>query len=163
MSSIRCCDLLYACSLLLDKVPSGGSEGGRLLNCVRCLAVNETQRENNFSSEFEKKFQIEFQRLQIAKTKILLRQNVTSLQTKESIEFQSTLTLSNRLKIVFDYVLSEAAQRKKDAMMLKKHYIVTNSTLYMSKSLREFEIFKLTCMNIFDVKSIIYEKSIAKI
>ena len=107
------------------------------------LAANETQHENSFSSEFEEKLQIEFQRLQIAKTKILLRQDVTSLQTKESIEFQSTITLSRHLKIVFDYVLSEAAQRKQDAMMLKKHYIVTNSTLYMSKSLRELEIFKV--------------------
>ena len=37
------------------------------------LAVNKTQHENSFSREFEEKLQIEFQRLQIAKTKILLK------------------------------------------------------------------------------------------
>ena len=127
------------------------------------LTANEIQHENNFSSEFEKKLQIEYQRLEIAKRKILLKQNVTSFQMKESTKFQSIITLSHYFKIVFNYVLNEAAQRRKDAMMLKKNYIVTNSTLYISKSLKEFEIFKLTCMNIFDVKLIIYEKSIAKI
>ena len=35
---------------------------------------------------------------------------MTSFQTKESIEFQSTFTMSHRFKIVFDYVLNEAAQ-----------------------------------------------------
>ena len=88
---------------------------------------------------------------------------MASLQAEESTGFQPTITLSHRLKATSDYVLSEAAQRKKDAMMLEKHYPVTDPALYMGKSLRELEIFKLACMDAFDVKPVTYEESIVKI
>ena len=128
------------------------------------LVANENQTPNSPSEDSEAGLQAEYEQLTAAKTRALLRQDVATLRAEASTGFQQTVTLTHRPKGTDSaLVLSESAQKRKEAMQLERNYTITDPPLYMGKSLKELETFELLCMDAFEVKPVTYSESIVRI
>ena len=96
------------------------------------------------------------------KTRALLRQDVITLHVEISIELQIVILIYRLKSTNLALILSEIAQKRKEVMQLKSNYIIIDSFLYQSKSLKKLETFELLCINDFEVKSMIYSEFILK-